>query len=384
MKIRFVNRITAFLIVFVISLALLKLVDLGVRPFLAPSTLFPPDTAVVYKTLDLDAVASINRFGFRGNETKLEEGQIIVIGDSFTFGFGSRDADVWPRLLEAKLASSEFNKKVYNLGVPGTDTLFHIEVARIYVERLKPSVVILSILMSDDFQQVHESIIHDEQLRRTGIKVKAREWFPGIYGIYISMRNLAARRKQETNSGPVDVTKTWASDAQRAISENALQIPKDVELRAANGDINPGLFYLAAKYPTRSWSFWEKVDSNGSKEAAVFLDISKQLKDLSKEIKRYGGRLVIFAMPCGSFVKSKVSGNYVKYGFDIPSSNFSSNRPEIALKRMSEDVQSEFVPTLQTFRSRGGDYFFEFDGHLNLSGNRLISEILATYLISSI
>ena len=80
-----------------ITVILLKLVDVGfdaALPFTAG--LFPLNSKVRFRTLDYDAVANINAFGFRGTQQEVRSGQIVVVGDSFTFGLGSGDEGTWP------------------------------------------------------------------------------------------------------------------------------------------------------------------------------------------------------------------------------------------------------------------------------------------------
>jgi hypothetical protein len=55
----------------------------------------------------------INELGFRGNLKKNAE--VIAVGCSYTFGVGVPETGTWPSIL-----SSEINKDVLNLGVPGT------------------------------------------------------------------------------------------------------------------------------------------------------------------------------------------------------------------------------------------------------------------------
>ena len=55
----------------------------------------------------------INELGFRGNLKKNAE--VLAVGCSYTFGVGVPETGTWPSIL-----SSEINKNVLNLGVPGT------------------------------------------------------------------------------------------------------------------------------------------------------------------------------------------------------------------------------------------------------------------------
>ena len=148
------------------------------------------------------------------------------------------------------------------------------------------------------------------------------------------------------------------------------------------GQINPGLFSLAAMYPERSSSFWRQIDVKGSNEQETFRELSQQLGELSVLLKEHGGRLIIFSMPTGYYVRSKISQNYARYGFQVSQENFTTFTPELALEKMARETNSEFVPSLQSFRSTGEDYFYEYDGHLNPEGSLLVSNLLKEYLVT--
>lgn len=380
-KAQFISQ--TFLILLV-TLVLVKAIDLVIPFILPPSTLFPPSQKVLYRTIDFDAVASINQFGFRGNETSLEPGQIIAIGDSFTFGFGNNDDDVWPNLLQDKLDAAGFTRKVYNLGVPGTNTEYHIDVARTYVNELKPSIVLFSVLLADDFQQVSESRLGDRG-KFLFIKDQMKSWFPGWYNIYLSFRNSAAKKNDQTEgNSAIDATSTWGADALKVIKDSDLKIPDDIMPLVADGQINPGIFSITSKFPERALSFWKRTSEKDSIERETFIDLSEQLKELNRLVEENGGRLVIFSMSSGAFVSSRISRNYEKYGFRFNENNFSTLEPEMVLNRMATENGFEFVPSLENFRTTGEDYFFEYDGHLNPGGNALVASILAEYLLKPV
>ena len=70
-----------------------------------------------------------NADGFRDRDFPRERRRgrqrILAVGDSFTFGDGIEDvAKTWPKVLEASLRSRGPARRVFNLGIPGTNTAF--------------------------------------------------------------------------------------------------------------------------------------------------------------------------------------------------------------------------------------------------------------------
>lgn len=366
------------LIIFFVSLILLKIVDIvAPSPRRALDFLFPPHQKVIYKTSEFYSLASINKFGFRGEETALKKGQVLVVGDSFTFGFGNNNNEVWPFQLQEKIRPSGASVDVYNLGVPGTDTIFHINTAKSYVEKLEPSILILSVLISDDFQQVHESgqISNSEKSFSEYVKGSLRIFYPIIYDYYTLERS-ARSLSNDPSDIPV-VTAQWREQSLKYLSDHKLSYPDDIKARIEVGDINPGLLYLARQYPDRAWSFWKNLTVSGSSELATLLKIESELLSLRDLVVKKGGRLYIFSMPSGAFVRSKVFGNYRKYGFTSSENILTSFEPEVALAALSAKVGAEFIPSLDYFRGVSGEeLFFPYDGHLTSFGNLQVARLL--------
>ena len=415
-------RSLALIILF--TLIAIKLTDYALLRFLPDQEyLFPPNSRARYKTIEFDVVVSINRFGFRGNETEITEGQILVIGDSFTFGFGLRDDHVWARLLEGKLKSSGLDLKVYNLGVPGTDSSFHLEVADKYIRRLKPKFVVISVLVGDDFQQVLEKYgeqapkkstqgvlktradnstpsyfriyfdstksylkdlfpsLHEFYTHARGLKSISRLLFPGLYRFYVQARTYRSISTVEPTVSTV--TQSWGEDARKIVREKNLFLPDDVLKHARAGDINPGLFSLASEFPSRGHQFWDGVERPGSSESYVLAEMTNKFLQISSLAKEFGGSLFIFSMPDGESVNSKVTKNYRKYGFKISESNLVDYKSEIILAKMAKNCGAIFIPSLTDFRQhRGAELFFPLDGHLTPDGSELVANILSNALLN--
>ena len=57
--------------------------------------------------------------------------RILVLGDSFTFGDGIPNAeDVWPEVLERRLAAAHLHVQVFNAAIPGTNTSWQSDLLR--------------------------------------------------------------------------------------------------------------------------------------------------------------------------------------------------------------------------------------------------------------
>lgn len=77
------------------------------------------------------------------------ERRVLVIGDSFAFGFGIDDrARTFPAALEAELSVTD-SVDVFNAGVPGADTRRELDVLAATLDRVDPDLVLLAWYVND-------------------------------------------------------------------------------------------------------------------------------------------------------------------------------------------------------------------------------------------
>ena len=138
--------------------ALIRATDLGFRPLRSPAN---ADTIV--ETAEFRTRVRTNALGFR--EPRLPgpkppgTRRIVVLGDSFTHGYGVEENEAYPRVLEGLLPGVE----VINLGVPATCPLDYAanfeEVGRTY----EPDLVLVGLMAND----VHDVVY----LRERGVRL---------------------------------------------------------------------------------------------------------------------------------------------------------------------------------------------------------------------
>lgn len=94
-------------------------------------------------------VATINHAGFRGEELENKQKTIIILGDSFMFGYSIGDNDTIPHNLELLLKSTE----VINAAVPGYSIEQMIALYNKKLKDTKHDIVILSFIKEDIYRQ---------------------------------------------------------------------------------------------------------------------------------------------------------------------------------------------------------------------------------------
>ncbi len=95
----------------------------------------------------------INAQGFRGRAWSADAApRVLVLGDSFTFGWGVEEECAFPSILEDSLAKTWPGVRVYNAGVPGYGTLQERALADRLVPAWRPQVVVLAFTVGSDLQ----------------------------------------------------------------------------------------------------------------------------------------------------------------------------------------------------------------------------------------
>ena len=118
--------------------------------------IYSPNSSARYVTPEFDYTAEINRFGFRGPkdiETPTAETfNVLMVGDSFTFGWGLAYEDTWPALVEERLRAEGLQARIFNLGKPGSSPALYSDLVERASQLLEPDLIIINILQGDDLQ----------------------------------------------------------------------------------------------------------------------------------------------------------------------------------------------------------------------------------------
>jgi hypothetical protein len=161
-----------FLVLGATLLVTLGIVELGLRYFM-PIDYRPPPSELAYvgrETIyqpstspgldyelkpDVEALAqgvrvTTNSYGMRDDEPLPgNRERIVVIGDSFTFGFGVPQEEIFPILLEQKLNSLEDRYDVLNLSVAGYTIQDEVNILRSKGLTWNPDTVIIGYVLND-------------------------------------------------------------------------------------------------------------------------------------------------------------------------------------------------------------------------------------------
>lgn len=384
------NRSTASLwlangcIILAVCGLLLAIVEWSTRTVFKEALPKYPAQKIIYRTSEFDATASINVFGFRGLERQIARGQILTIGDSFTFGWGVNDHDTWQTVLAAKLLSKGMAFSVYNLGRPGAGPDEYLDIARTYIPLFKPRIVIISILQGDDPGQLLERL--DKPSLGSGPETGISGPMTYLYKLLESQVKVvlsglyrAARALRVSFEGPRPdtlVTQNWHRDFARLVLAGNLKFPEDIAQMARSGNLNPSLLALAARQPRHFVAAYNQGAIDRVEHALN--EILGQIASLSKA---HGASVIVLSMPYSAFFNDVRNGILSRMGFELPAPGECAM--DNLVGRVARSLGIGFMTLTNELRRQPSreDLWFKYDGHLTVKGNAIVADYLDTRIV---
>jgi hypothetical protein len=178
-----------------------------------------PDDKVVYelrpgvKGRFLEQEVVINSLAMRDVERSYTKPQgafrIVALGDSHTFGWGVTRDEAWPAVLEGLLHERIPGRsfEVWNLGVPGYNTVQEVRSIELRLAQLQPDVVIINYVSNDmdlpnflatppELMTIRKSFLLDLLRRRLAV-FENRDLLPeGLGGVVPDSKTLRYRPPQ--------------------------------------------------------------------------------------------------------------------------------------------------------------------------------------------
>ena len=300
----------------------------------------------------------------------IRTGQIVAIGDSYTFGWGNNLGDTWEKVLARKLSENGKPTEVYNLGRPGADPRDYLDIAKNYVPLLKPRLIIVALNQPDDISQLIERKMGMPVLSIVDrVKDLASELFPKLVALARSTRATLG------NKATYIATASWRADAAHIIAEQKLQLDDELRTLALAGSVNPGSLQLAATYPNRM------TDAYSARPQAI--TARRQLIDILRAISglasAYGGHVMLLSLPSKGYFNNASLEMQRRMGFVLPDSLIGSPEPDAFTAAACREIGIDCLGYSDLFRAQGSrtTLWYPVDGHLTPDGNRLLGDALA-------
>ncbi len=369
--------ISLLTIVFIVVLSVSA--DRFYGQFLMPemrSFVYPPYSRVTHTTSEFTSETRINNLGFRGPCTsiKKERKRVLVIGDSFTFGWGVSQKQTWIHLLSEKYGDIEF----LNLGQGGTHQGDHVNTLRNCIEELKPDVVIATILQGNDIHQLMRIIEREERgVQTTVSKISnAEHWQIRInqilQNVYPHFRTRFKTKANTTNQWreEVDIIQKSLTPSQKNKYESLSQ---DVRKAFEQGTLNPSLVLEGLRHPKMYINGVDTSNTVCGKAIIRLRDLLIQMKELTN---KNDCDLLLVSIPCRPYGFPSSLMPLTDLGFKVEGADtLNAQLPiELAVNQTGIPLASPFM------QGNCQETFYHYDGHWNAAGNRIFAESLQAQL----
>jgi len=335
---------------------------IGSRSFSLINGYYQPFDEVRHCDLEYDYVYHINGYGFREGQKSIQQSgvkEILAVGNSFTFGFGVKDNESFPALLDA-----------YNSGLWGDPYDVQMKAFERNIELVKPKIVVWGIYPSHIITMMPGS--WEEKCPGDAV------YFRGAGKVSAFFRNFIVR--------PI----TWL--ANNSAMGRFILGRKDIKKFEVMFD---GLYSKKNCYQTKEVLLYDEnlADNRYTSQYEVNLTFLPQRDEVYelvgryfKEAKRiseeYGTKVYFLLIPSRMQLKLKLGIYEVKYeGADID--------PDLPVKMFSEIIteagfSEDRIVDLSKYFLEVDDwtrYYYKIDAHWNKEGHKFVADIVKDIII---
>jgi hypothetical protein len=298
--------------------------------------LYPPDYEGKLQQGDVDFTFHTDAHGFRNPGPWPDTAEVVVVGDSWVFGYGVEDAEAWPLLLARGLGSN----RLVNLGLVGSSPQQYWRVFDRFGSKLHPEVLLFGFFPANDLE--------DERIFSRWVE----EGSPGNYRVWRAEGGASP-------AGTALVESSYVLTSLRVIWKNRRGSlgGKTIEWR------DGGKLRLAG-------GLYERVAARAVPGHRDFEHLLELFERIDKYTTERGVRLVMLLFPTKEAVYLPLLGE----------------RPDRMVPRFIAELERLGIPyldmtvPLQARAREGQTLYFEIDGHLNRKGNRALADAVLGYL----
>ncbi len=274
---------------------------------------------------------------------------IVVVGDSFTWGFGVNDGEIYTDILEKLLNDTE----VINLGVTAYGLSQEIKYFKILGKKFSPDILIVALVMNDIQQDFYNKTT--KNLRNS---------------------NISEQKKENKGSFFLKIKKILA--------ENLVIYKIIIEIINTKKNLVQLLVTLGLK---DELSGFDELDTNlspGLKNYPSILEhsfqkIERKLLSLKQETDKIGVKLIVALVPSLQAVVPKAFSQSIAYTQYYPQ-DFDLDKPYKRLQAFGQNYGIEIMSPLVKFRdmqANGHNLYLKRDMHFNKNGHMLFAHELA-------
>lgn len=359
------------------------------------------NSTVRYNTSEFTFIAKTNAFGLRDRDflpnKALDTYRILAIGDSFTYGWGVKDDESWPKQLERILSEKFRNKKieVINAGIPGYFPRGYVNIAKEFIPKFSPDLVLVGIVEGDDIGQIAAWIpnlssdttafeIKQSLYRRVNNENKLYKYLQTqLKRFYPNFFTIASKKRIP------DVSNLWinnVADTIRYADAEQLKVitslNEDIFKLYALGRLNASPLWHAVYNPKHFIKILDSNDPYIINSIDKFTEYLREIKNISQE---NNSEVVVVDVPYPIYVAEEFVKSQNRIGFRY-GKTWETDLPLKLLLESSQKAGIEHVViNLELFRKRcSRGCFYPYDAHMTVNGYHFLADSIGKYLSESI
>jgi hypothetical protein len=344
--------------------------------------LYPSHSRATHISTEFDLSIRINNLGFRGPDVRIEKRRkrVMIIGDSFTFGWGVEEHETWVNLLQEEFPEVE----ILNLGKGGSHPGNHVQLMREVMPMLKPDIVIEAVLQGNDLNQLMGEIAYERgervspfapmvaSLKVTDIREPdeslnqrvARRLLPNISKKYLRTANVRTRWLAEAEA----LQRSFNSDIQLRFNS----LDEEIQNALKDGLLNPWLMFEAMYFPR---AIHHAADTTFPLLHDAMVRLSHYMIQMDDICTENGADLMVVSLPNRPYGCQDCVADLRRLGFDANGSDTLNGDAAVRWSIVASRVKT--VPAAEVM---GRDCYFPLDGHWNARGHRLFAQGLIPQL----
>ncbi len=316
---------------------------------------FIPNSSGVFRSAEWDVSYSINSLGFRDIEYGAVKPQntfrILMVGDSYTEGYGVESADSFPKQLESMLNNGSAGKKyeVISAGVGSYSPILEYLLLKYRGIQLNPDLVILNFDWSDPFDDYDYSRF---AVRNNADVIAVKRQPQENKSLFANLRNFMSKRSY-----------IYQFFAQKFAATTSPIVPGDRE--------KDRLIFL-------------RDNLTDSDYDALFGNSAPYLVKIKDMLKQQNISFVIHTYPYAVQVSTEAwkSGRQT---FFFSGDTLSPAKPFSVVEEFGRENNITVISSYSHFKAAQSpeQLYFDYDGHFTPAGHRLAARALYEFIENS-
>jgi hypothetical protein len=350
------------------------LIDRATGKFLLPASqhlVFTPNASALYQNPEFTVITRINNLGFRDYEYpihKKNKYRILVLGSSFTFGWGVALPDTWVKQLERKLQQKNPQVEVLNLGRIGSSPQAYWQIAEKAIPALQPDLVLVSLLQATELLAV---TMEEPTARQPGnsfrhyLEIFRANTYPNLLRLFNQTgREVPIKNIWKTQA---DYIGQHLTRTQRVRFE---QLSPVVQNRFLQGNLNPNLVYSFLVHPDLYLQLEHLKPPVLAQGVGL---ISRYLERIKHLASRNGASTLLFQIPNKFYLCKKVMREHVDLGARIDTSLLHRNTPDSLMKVIAGKTGLPLLQVSPQFKNYCHTHplYYTYDSHMTPLGHAL-------------